>query len=35
MNHQLRWDLYHAKLEARSDLKRIKPIRRKDLATTG
>ena len=35
MNHQLRWDLYHAKLEARVDLKRIKPIRRKDLATTG
>ena len=35
MNHQLRWDLYHAKLEASVDLKRIKPIRRKDLATTG
>ena len=34
MNHQLRWDLYHAKLEAGVDLKRIKPIRRKDLATT-
>ncbi len=34
MNHQLRWDLYHAMLEARVDLKRIKPIRRKDLATT-
>ena len=34
MNHQLRWDLYHAELEARVDLRRIKPIRRKDLATS-
>ena len=33
MNHQLRWDLYHAHLEAKVDLKRIKPFRRKDLAT--
>ena len=35
MNHQLRWDLYHAQLEAKVDLKRIKPLRRKDLARTG
>lgn len=34
MNHQLRWDLYHANLEAKVDLKRIKPLRRKDLART-
>ena len=35
MNHQLRWDLFHAQREASVDLKRIKPLRRKDLATTG
>ncbi len=35
MNHQLRWDLYHAHLEANVDLKKIKPLRRKDLARTG
>ncbi len=32
MNHQLRWDLYHAQQEARAELKRIKPLRRKELA---
>ena len=35
MNHQLRWDLYHAQQEAKVDLKRIKPLRRKDLAAIG
>ena len=35
MNHQLRWDLYHAQLVAKADLKRIKPLRRSDLAKTG
>lgn len=33
MNHQLRWDLYHAQQEARADLKRIKPLQRKELAS--
>lgn len=28
MNHQLRWDLYHAQQEAKAELKRIKPLRR-------
>lgn len=28
MNHQLRWDLYHARQSSRDDLKRIKPLRR-------
>ena len=30
MNHQLRWDLYHAQAEAKLALKKIKPLRRKD-----
>lgn len=29
MNHQLRWDLYHAQQDAREALKRITPVRRK------
>lgn len=29
MNHQLRWDLYHAQQDARDALKRITPVRRK------
>jgi addiction module HigA family antidote len=28
MNHQLRWDLFHARQNARGDLKRIQPIRK-------
>jgi len=35
MNHQLRWDLYHAQVEAKAELKRIKPLRRKDRVTAG
>ncbi len=35
MNHQLRWDLYHAQVEAKIELKRIKPLRRKDGVTAG
>ena len=35
MNHQLRWDLFHAQQEASVDLKRIKPLRRKNLVTSG
>ena len=35
MNHQLRWDLFHAQQEAGVDLKRIKPLRRKNLVTSG
>jgi addiction module HigA family antidote len=31
MNHQLRWDLYHAQLEARAPLQRIKPLSREGL----
>jgi antitoxin HigA-1 len=35
MNHQLRWDLFHAQREAKDALKRIRPIRRRDLSRTG
>ena len=35
MNHQLRWDLYHAQADANVELKRIKPLRRKDRVTAG
>ncbi len=28
MNHQLRWDLYHAQQSSRRELQRIKPVRR-------
>ncbi len=35
MNHQLRWDLFHARREAKDVLKRIKPIPRRDLSRTG
>lgn len=28
MNHQLRWDLYHAQQSGREELKRIQPMRR-------
>jgi addiction module HigA family antidote len=28
MNHQLRWDLYHAQQSSRQELRRIKPMRR-------
>ena len=31
MNHQFRWDLYHAQQEAKAHLRRIKPVPRKDL----
>jgi len=30
MNHQLRWDLYHAQREAKAPLQRIKPVSPKD-----
>ncbi len=33
MNHQLRWDLYHAQRDAKAPLQRIKPVPRKDLVT--
>ena len=35
MNHQLRWDPYHAQVEAKIELKRIKPLRRTDRVTAG
>ena len=35
VNHQLRWDLYHAQVEAKVELKRIRPLRRKDRVTAG
>ena len=35
MNHQLRWDLYHAQVEAKVELKRIRPLRRKDGVAAG
>lgn len=35
MNHQLRWDLFHAEREAKGALKRIKPLPRGDLSRTG
>lgn len=35
MNHQLRWDLFHAQREAEDALKRIKPVPRRDLSKTG
>jgi len=34
MNHQLRWDLFHAQREAGDALKRIKPFPRRDLSKT-
>lgn len=35
MNHQLRWDLFHAERDANNALKRIKPIPREDLSRMG
>ncbi len=35
MNHQLRWDLYHAQDEAADVLERIEPLHRDGLARTG
>jgi len=35
MNHQLRWDLFHAQQEAGDALERIKPVPRRDLTRTG
>lgn len=35
MNHQLRWDLFHAKEDAKEELERIEPLPRDDLARTG
>jgi addiction module HigA family antidote len=35
MNHQLRWDLFHAQAEAAEVLDRIEPISREGLARTG
>jgi antitoxin HigA-1 len=35
MNHQLRWDLFHAQEEAAEVLQRIRPIEREDLVPTG
>jgi addiction module HigA family antidote len=32
MNHQLRWDLFHAHREAKEALERIEPVPRGDLA---
>ena len=31
MNHQLRWDLFHAQRDAEEVLKRIEPVPRRDL----
>jgi antitoxin HigA-1 len=31
MNHQLRWDLFHAEQDARQALERIEPVPREDL----
>jgi len=33
MNHQLRWDLFHAQREAKEALERIEPVPRRDLVT--
>ncbi|MDZ7779489.1 MAG: HigA family addiction module antitoxin [Gemmatimonadota bacterium] len=35
MNHQLRWELFHAQRDAKDALKRIKPILRQDVSSTG
>jgi addiction module HigA family antidote len=35
MKHQLRWDLFHAQQDAVDVLKRIRPLKREDLITTG
>lgn len=35
MNHQLRWDLFHAQRAAGKALNRIDPLPREDLARTG
>ena len=35
MNHQLRWDLFHAQEEASEALERIEPLPRDGLARTG
>lgn len=35
MNHQLRWDLFHAEQEAGEALERVKPLPRDDLVRTG
>ncbi len=35
MNHQLRWDLFHARQEAAEALARIEPLPRDGLARTG
>jgi addiction module HigA family antidote len=35
MNHQLRWDLFHAERDASEALERIHPVLRKDLVRTG
>lgn len=35
MNHQLRWDLFHAQRAAGKALNRIDPFPREDLARTG
>ena len=31
MNHQLRWDLFHAQRDAKKALERIEPVPRRDL----
>jgi antitoxin HigA-1 len=33
MNHQLRWDLFHAQQDAAEVLKRIRPLKREDLVS--
>lgn len=35
MNHQLRWDLFHARQAGEKELKEIRPIRRRELAPSG
>ena len=35
MNHQLRWDLFHAERDASDALERIQPVPRQDLVRTG
>ena len=35
MNHQLRWDLYHAQVEAEVELKRIKTLRSNGRVAVG
>ena len=34
MNHQLRWDLFHARRAAAQELKQIRPVRQREMAAS-